>query len=74
MDERQAKRVASVQQIKQKPYYRPGVVDEEPDPLDETCPTRKWRYKLRVWVVALKRMQEQERGNAAAHDLMAGPH
>ena len=73
MDERTAKRYASVQHIKQKWYYRPGDIDE-PNPF-ETCPTRRWRYKMRVWVLALKRAFDQDQEpqhEDAAPDLMAG--
>ena len=72
MDERTAKRVGSVQHIQNKPYYRKVI--GEPDPF-ETCPTRTWRHKMRVWVLALKRMQDQDqlpqREDAAAA-VMAG--
>ena len=73
MDARMQKRYASVQHIKQQWYYRPGVVDDEPDP-GENCPTRMWRFKMLVWVIALKRaFQDQEpRHEDAAPDLMAG--
>ena len=57
MDERTAKRYASVQHIKRQWYYKPGVV-EDLNPF-ETCPTRAWRYKMRVWVVTLKRAFDQ---------------
>ena len=61
MDARMQKRYASVQLIKHQWYYRPGVVDDEPDPFDENCPTRMWGFKMRVWVIALKRaFQDQE--------------
>ena len=73
MDARMQKRYASVQHIKQMPYYRPGVVHDEPDPFDKTCPTRMRRYKLRVWVIALKRAYQEPRHEDAAPDLMAGP-
>ena len=74
-DERTAKRYASVQHIKQKPYYRPGVIDD-PNPFDETCATRAWKYKMKVWVATLKRMHAQEQlpqPENAAPDLMEGP-
>ena len=74
MEERTAKRYASVQHVKQQWYYRPGVTDDEPDPFDETCPTRKWRYNMHLWVKALKRaFRDQEpQHQDAAPDLMAG--
>ena len=52
MDSQTAKRVAQVAHIRSKPYYVP--VDVEPDPLVENCPTRLWRYRMRVWVETLK--------------------
>ena len=74
MDGKTAKRYASVQHIKQKPYYHPGVI-EDPDPF-EACPTRAWRYKMKVWVLTLKRMQAFDRDRLpqkidAAPDVMA---
>ena len=59
MDGQTEKRFASVQHIKQKLYYRPGVV-EDPDPF-EACPTRAWRCKMKEWVLTLKRMQAFDR-------------
>ena len=52
MGSRTAKRVAQVAHIISKPYYTP--VDSEPDPLVENCPTRMWKYRMRVWVETLK--------------------
>ena len=71
MDERTAKRYASVQHIKQKPYYRPGI--EDPNPF-ETCPTRAWRYKMKVWVVTLKTVHQDQlpQQENPAHDVTAG--
>ena len=60
-DARMQKRLASVQHIKQQWYYKPGLADEEPDPFDETCPTRMWRHKVRVWFVTLKRAFDQHK-------------
>ena len=51
MDARTQKRMASVQHIKQKPYYRP--LSEEPDPT-ATCSSRLWKWKMKVWVETLK--------------------
>ena len=48
-----AKRVAQVAHIKSKPYYSP-IYDIEPDPFAENRPTRLWKYRMRVWVEALK--------------------
>ena len=69
MDARTAKRVAQVQHIKGKPYFKPVV--EEPDPFSEAS-TRTWRYSMRCWVQTLKAQAEPRRGNVA-HDVMAGP-
>ena len=66
MDERTAKRYASVQHIKQKPYYRPGII-EDPDPF-EPCPTRLWRHKMKIWVVTLKRLQAFDRDQLSQHE------
>ena len=52
MDSRTAKRVAQVAHIRSKPYYTP--IHVEPDPFVENCPTRLWKYRMRVWVEALK--------------------
>ena len=61
MDMRTAKRQASVEHVKRKRYYKPGVVHDEPDPFDKTCSTRRWRYHMRWWVMALKEAsQDQE--------------
>ena len=60
MDKRTAKRYASEQHIKQQWYYRPGVIDDELDPFDENCPTRRWRYKMRVWVLGMKRTLDRD--------------
>ena len=76
MDPRTKKRLESVQHIKAKPYFRPGLV-EEPNPLDETCSTRTWKYKMREWVLALKKTQTFDQDQLPqqenpAHDVTAG--
>ena len=61
IDSRTAKRMAQVRDIEQKSYYRPGFV-EEPDPSAQTCSTRMWKYKVRVWVETMKKTQTCDRG------------
>ena len=61
IDARTAKRMAHVRHIKQKPYYRPGLV-EQPDPSAQTCSTRMWKYKMRVWVETMKKTQNGHQG------------
>ena len=56
MDARTKKRVDSVQHIKSKPYFRPGI-EQDPDPFDETCSTRMWRFKMKVWVETMKAIE-----------------
>ena len=51
MDARTAKRVAQVDHIKQKRYYR--QTPDEPDPLLGVS-TRVWKYTVRMWIRALK--------------------
>ena len=62
--------MASVQHIKQKPYYRP--LSEEPDPT-ATCSTRLWKWKMKVWVETLKEQADRAPRRAnAAQDVAAG--
>ena len=73
MDARTQKRIASVQHIKQKLYYRP--LSQEPDPLDEGCSTRAWKYAMKVWVETLKKNafnEGQSQHADAAPDVMTG--
>ena len=74
MDPRTQKRISSVAHIKSKAYYRPVI--EEPDPIDEACSTRMWRFKMKVWVATLKRRQtcdeDQPQHEDAAPDVIAG--
>ena len=73
MDARTQKRIASVQHIKQKLYYRPLI--QEPDPLDEGCSTRAWKYAMKVWVETLKKNafnEGQPQHADAAPDVMTG--
>ena len=76
MDSRTAKRVAQVAHIKSKPYYVP-MDDVEPDPFAENCPTRMFKYRMRLWVEALK--SRARKGGSPEHDeealdVTAGSH
>ena len=66
IDSRTAKRMVQVQHIEQKSYYRPGLV-EEPDPSAQTCSTRMWKYKMRVWVDTMKKTQTCDQGLPHPH-------
>ena len=75
IDARTAKRVADVQHIKSKQYYKPVI--EEPDPYIENCSTRKWRFTMRTWVLVLKKNAKTcDRGlpqhEGSAPDVMTG--
>ena len=76
MDSRTAKRMAQVAHIKSKPYYVP--MDVEPDPFAENCPTRMFKYRMRVWVEALKSRARKsgapEHEEEEALDVTAGSH
>ena len=70
------KRLESVQHIKNKPYFRPGI-ESEPDPFDETCSTRMWRFKMKIWVETLKTIEfgscRYKSIRDPAPDVIAGP-
>ena len=65
MDARTAKRVAQVDHIKQKRYYR--QTPDEPDPLLGVS-TRMWKYTVRMWIRALKASWEDDGGRPHRRD------
>ena len=71
MDARTAKRVAQVQHIKGKPYFRAGLVDE-PDPL-AICATRMWKWKMKVWVETLKKAHTCDQDQLPQHEEDPAP-
>ena len=52
MEARAAKRLASIQHVRQKVYYTDEI--EEPDPLDNEISTRHWKCVFNLWVQAMK--------------------
>ena len=71
MDARTQKRIASVQHVKQKSYYR--RLSEEPDPT-ATCSTRLWKGKMKVWVRALRAQADPFAQLAACNDRQKPVH
>ena len=71
MDAKTAKRVAQVHDIKGKPYYRAGLIDE-PDPL-AICATRMWKWKMNVWVQTLKRAHARDQDQQPPHEEDPAP-
>ena len=64
------KRLDAVQHIRNEPYFRPGI-KSEPDPFDETCSTRKWKFKMKVWVETLKTVEFDGCRNISNSELFA---
>ena len=76
MDGRTQKRIASVQHIKTKPYYK--SINEEPDPVF-ACSSRHWKWQMKTWVEKLKSLQTcdedqlpQREEDAVPDVMMAG--
>ena len=71
MDAKTAKRVAQIQRVKGKPYFRAGLI-EEPDPL-AVCATRMWKWKMSVWVQTLKQAHARDRDQQLPHEEDPAP-
>ena len=65
MDGRTQKRIASVQHIKSKPYYKP--INEEPDPV-AACSARHWKWQMKIWVEKLKSLQACDQDQLPQHE------
>ena len=65
MDARTAKRVAQVDHIKQKRYYR--QTPDEPDPLLGVS-TRIWKYTVRMCIRVLKASCKDDEGQCHRRD------
>ena len=59
---RTQKRIDDILRARSRECYQPGLI-EEPDPLDETISTRKWRYNMKMWIRALKTAHAAQRFN-----------
>ena len=70
MDRRTQKRIASVQRIKSKPYYKP--IGDEPDPV-ATCSARHWKWQMHVWVEMLKDLHTCDKGLLPQNEEGAAP-